>query len=928
MITEVELLDFLSHRDTRVAFGPGMNVIVGPNGAGKSSVVDAITFALFGKHTRRVNKSLVRHGAPSAVASVAFEAGGRTLKATRKIKGGVATPVLQEASGETWANVAAGERRQMGESTTREIEAAVGMNFERMQIASIIRQGELSEIVHEAPKDFKLRINDIAGISDMDAAEGHMADLLASFRAAIRERHGSDDTQLQSVMARLEEARAGAEEAGRDIRRLGAERDGARADVARLEGELGLAEEAEAAAEALSSRKEELAGYARQRGSEAAAEAERAEGEAGECRARLAELDGAAAAPAEIRARIDALEGELAGAREAEAAAEALSSRKEEFAGYARQRGSEAAAEAERAEGEVGECRARLAELDGAATAPAEIRARIDALEGERERAGEAERARADLESRKRDLFEHAAAAGAEAAAEEKRARKEAAECGVLLEAARTADGLRRDLQAARERAGAAEAAAVEGEKRSAALAEKLEIAGRLSLKDGKCPVCNSRVDRLNPLYAREHIEREAAGIRRENEGLRRAANERKARVDELSESEGRAREAKSALEALGVSDEDGIKAMLKRAGELGEASRRAAACAGGDWRAGEGIDAQAKKHCEAIAALEAKAGGAGGRAAAEIEAEIAAARRAGEAAAFLAAHSVAGGADIEAMEARAAGLRGVERMAAACAGGDWRAGEGIDAQARAHCEAIAALEAKAGGAGGRGAAEVRAGLDAARGRLDEASKARGAAEERARALSESIARDGELASELEAVAEYVGMLEAVRDVYRRDGDVATSMRTWALEEIARGSTDHLSLLGTRINRITLSEKGRNVTITCHSGSSTSEVDSLSGGEQVCVALALRLGMARVSGSRSPSYVILDEPTAHLDEERRRALARVLTNLAGTAEGRAPMQFIMITHDAEIFGEAPVERAYRFERGANGTVVSEIRGGA
>jgi len=40
------------------------------------------------------------------------------------------------------------------------------------------------------------------------------------------------------------------------------------------------------------------------------------------------------------------------------------------------------------------------------------------------------------------------------------------------------------------------------------------------------------------------------------------------------------------------------------------------------------------------------------------------------------------------------------------------------------------------------------------------------------------------------------------------------------------------------------------------------------------------------------------------------------------------MQFIMITHDAEIFGEAPVERAYRFERGANGTVVSEIRGGA
>ncbi|RNJ73102.1 MAG: SMC family ATPase, partial [Thaumarchaeota archaeon S14] len=231
MITEVELVDFLSHRDTSVAFGPGMNVIVGPNGAGKSSIVDAITFALFGRHTRRVNRSIVRHGAPSGLARVTFESSGRTLRATRKIKGGVATPILEEASGEAWENIAAGERRQMGESTTREIESAVGMNFERMQIASIIRQGELSRIIHESPKDFKTRINDIAGISDMDVAEGQMADLLAGFRAGIRERHGHDDTHLPSVRSALAEARAGAEGAEGDIRRLGAERDGARAVV-------------------------------------------------------------------------------------------------------------------------------------------------------------------------------------------------------------------------------------------------------------------------------------------------------------------------------------------------------------------------------------------------------------------------------------------------------------------------------------------------------------------------------------------------------------------------------------------------------------------------------------------------------------------------------------------------------------------------
>ncbi|RNJ74293.1 MAG: hypothetical protein EB824_03830 [Thaumarchaeota archaeon S15] len=149
-------------------------------------------------------------------------------------------------------------------------------------------------------------------------------------------------------------------------------------------------------------------------------------------------------------------------------------------------------------------------------------------------------------------------------------------------------------------------------------------------------------------------------------------------------------------------------------------------------------------------------------------------------------------------------------------------------------------------------------------------------------------------------------------------------MRTLALNEIARESTEHLSMLDTRISRITLTEKNRNVTISCYDGITPSEVGSLSGGEQVCVALALRLGIASLLGDGDPSYVILDEPTAHLDETHKRALARVLTSLSETSEGRAPTQFIMITHDKEIFEEVPVERVYMFEPSKNGTVVSEI----
>src|SRR3989344_970786 len=62
MITSVELSNFLSHSDTKLEFDNGVTVFVGHNGAGKSSIIDAITFALFGQHTRKSNKGLIQQG--------------------------------------------------------------------------------------------------------------------------------------------------------------------------------------------------------------------------------------------------------------------------------------------------------------------------------------------------------------------------------------------------------------------------------------------------------------------------------------------------------------------------------------------------------------------------------------------------------------------------------------------------------------------------------------------------------------------------------------------------------------------------------------------------------------------------------------------------------------------------------------------------
>lgn len=63
MIKDINLHNFISHRDTSLSLDKGITIFVGHNGSGKSSIIDAITFALFGEHTRKSNKNLILRGA-------------------------------------------------------------------------------------------------------------------------------------------------------------------------------------------------------------------------------------------------------------------------------------------------------------------------------------------------------------------------------------------------------------------------------------------------------------------------------------------------------------------------------------------------------------------------------------------------------------------------------------------------------------------------------------------------------------------------------------------------------------------------------------------------------------------------------------------------------------------------------------------------
>jgi exonuclease SbcC len=178
-------------------------------------------------------------------------------------------------------------------------------------------------------------------------------------------------------------------------------------------------------------------------------------------------------------------------------------------------------------------------------------------------------------------------------------------------------------------------------------------------------------------------------------------------------------------------------------------------------------------------------------------------------------------------------------------------------------------------------------------------------------------------AEQLQSAAKFVGTLEKIRSViFNRDGMVGISLRSWALGIISQKASEYASLFNIGISRIEMGEGAKDISITCYGRQGEIDMDSLSGGEKVAVALALRLGIAYMMGSNKLDFVILDEPTTHLDDERRKALVRIISE--AFREGAGPLaQLLIITHDSDIFEDSEVDQVFRFAMTADGSHITK-----
>lgn len=692
MISSIELGDFLSHSNTKLDFDNGVTVFVGPNGAGKSSIIDAITFALFGQHTRKSNKGLIKRGSNQGYAKVEFSVNGKKYQTVRKInsKGNLVAKFSKKENDQI-IEIAAGERKQFGESMTQQVEKTIGLDFEKLKIASIVQQGELNSIIKTKPKEFKELLNAIIRIDKLDVAAEIMKTSNKEFRAKIREKIGYDDTHLEILQRDLEKCQKELTE------------------VKPLREEI------------ISKQKQLLKD--------------------------LSDL--------QIKLEVEAPKIDKINQ---------LEQRKKELQVYAKEAILGIQHEIREKEKKLHECKGCFEYVD--------------------------QKKDVELKIEKIDL-----------AIEE----------------------IQKKIQK------------LTSQKSS--LKERLALAEKLQLKDNKCPVCDSHVEKLNPLFQKEHLQLELENILKQTSDTEKEHEMYSMKKIEFSKKIENAREAEAILRAHSIEGLEDIKKIQ------------------------EEVNIQ-RNNIQKIP---------------------------------ISTNS---------------NLLEISR---------------IDSHSKMIFENIQKLESEIHGFNEKEFQEIKQNINDKQIQLSQFDQRLGAITEKISKNEENIVIIKKSIEELKIVKTYVEKLENIQtNIFGRDGPVATSLRSWALNTISSKASEYLTLLNTKIQRIQLSEKARDISITCYSKSEMLDLESLSGGEQVSVALALRLGMASLLGASNLNLMILDEPTTHLDADRKKSLVEVLSHLSDVANSGIPMQFIIITHDSEIFEDSNVERIYKFESTDQGSTVTAV----
>jgi len=187
ILNKVKLHDFISHRNTELLLGYGINVVVGPNGAGKTSILDAISFALFNDYSNRGRKeNLINSKSKKCGAAVEFIEGGIKYAAEWSMERG------KSAKGSLYRMQNGGRTllAQGGNAVVTEIEKVLGIDKSMFLQSIYVRQGEIEELVTAKPADRKTLISKLLGVEDLQRAWESIRSIIDGFEGLSKRLEG------------------------------------------------------------------------------------------------------------------------------------------------------------------------------------------------------------------------------------------------------------------------------------------------------------------------------------------------------------------------------------------------------------------------------------------------------------------------------------------------------------------------------------------------------------------------------------------------------------------------------------------------------------------------------------------------------------------------------------------------------------------
>ncbi|MGD0645301.1 MAG: AAA family ATPase [Candidatus Bathyarchaeia archaeon] len=180
ILNQITLEDFISHKKTQIDLGYGINVIIGPNGAGKTSILDGISFALFNDYSSRGKKeNLINSKAKKCKVKLGFTEAGIAycIDWSLERKGAASGSFFRIVDGRKMILATGGER-----SVGPAIQNVLGIDKNMFLQSVYVRQGEIEQLVNARPADRKELISRLLGVEDLERAWNGTKEVIGVFR--------------------------------------------------------------------------------------------------------------------------------------------------------------------------------------------------------------------------------------------------------------------------------------------------------------------------------------------------------------------------------------------------------------------------------------------------------------------------------------------------------------------------------------------------------------------------------------------------------------------------------------------------------------------------------------------------------------------------------------------------------------------------